>query len=329
MMMKKTVVLLAALTFLVAGIGIVHAAGKPEYVNIGTASMGGSYYPTGGYICNITNKSRKKYGHNIRCSVESTGGSAANMRAIQAGDLNVGMAMASAQMDSWNGTGMFKPDGANKKLRFLFSIVEEPMHVVARKGENINSFKDLKGKVVNTGAVGSGTETQVFAIVQRYGEKNETFFRQETKLTSREQATALCDGKIDAFVWVTAVGAATITEAANTCDIALVPLNDKVINKMVAERSDAAPMTIPAGSYRGQDEDVVSWGAPGTVVASADVPDETIYYLVKGVFDDIEKFKKQSPMYKSLTREWAATAGRTAPYHPGALKYYREVGLVK
>jgi len=327
--MRKSVVLLVALTLIVAGVGIVNAAGKAEYVNIGTASMGGSYYPTGGYICNVTNKSRKKYGHNIRCSVESTGGSAANMRAIQVGDLNVGMAMASAQIDSWNGAGMFKPDGANKKLRFLFSIVEEPMHVVARKDANVKSFKDLKGKVVNTGAVGSGTETQVFEIVKRYGETNKSFFKQETKLTTREQATALCDGKIDAFVWVTAVGAATITEASNTGEVEVVPLNDDVIKKMVADRSDAAAMVIPAGSYRGHDKDVVSWGAPGTVVASADVPDETIYYLVKGVFDDIEKFKKQSPMYKNLTREWAATAGRTAPYHPGALKYYREVGLVK
>ncbi len=326
--MKKLVLLCAALTMAFT-VGSVQAAEKPEYVNIGTASMGGSYYPTGGYICNVTNKSRKKYGHNIRCSVESTGGSAANMRAIQAGDLNVGMAMASAQLDSWNGKGAFKNDGPNKKLRFLFSIVEEPMHIVARKEANIKSFKDLQGKVVNTGAVGSGTETQVNAIVKRYGAEPKDFFRQETKLTTREQATALCDGKIDAFVWVTAVGAATITEAANTCDIDIVPLNDEVINKMISERSDAAPMTIPAGSYRGQEVDVVSWGAPGTVVASSDVPDETIYYLVKGVFDEIERFKKQSPMYKNLTREWAAEAGRSAPYHPGALKYYQEVGLIK
>ncbi len=326
--MKKSLLLtIVCCFFLMAGNSL--GGEKPEYVNIGTASMGGSYYPTGGYICNVINKSRKKYGHNIRCSVESTGGSIANLRAIQTGDLNVGIAMASSQLSSWNGTGKMKADGPNKKLRFLFSIVEEPMHVVARKDANIKSFADLKGKVVNTGAVGSGTEAQVYNIVRRYGEEPKSFFRQETKLTTREQATALCDGKIDAFVWVTAVGAATITEAANTCDVALVPLNDEVIQKMIAERSDAAEMIIPAGAYKGSDEDVLSWGAPGTVVASADVPEETIYYLVKGVFDDIERFKQQSPMYKNLTREWAASAGRTAPYHPGALKYYKEVGLVK
>ncbi len=326
--MKKIVLFATVFLFAITAQNT-FAGKKPDYVNIGTASMGGSYYPTGGYICNVINKSRKKYGHNIRCSVESTGGSIANLRAIQAGDLNVGMAMASSQLSSWNGTGKMKNDGPNKNLRFLFSIVEEPMHLVARKDANIKSFADLKGKVVNTGSVGSGTEAQVYNIVKRYGEKPEDFFKQETKLTTREQATALCDGKIDAFVWVTAVGAATITEAANTCDVDIVPLNDAVINEMVAERSDAAPMIIPAGAYKGLEEDVISWGAPGTVVASADVPEQTIYYLVKGVFDDIERFKQQSPMYKNLTREWAATAGKTAPYHPGALKYYKEVGLVK
>lgn len=326
--MKKSIMLVATL-FVAVTVGQVQAGDKPEYVNIGTASMGGSYYPTGGYICNVTNKSRKKYGHNIRCSVESTGGSIANLRAIQAGDLNVGMAMASSQLSSWNGTGKMQDDGPNKDLRFLFSIVEEPMHVVAQKEANIKSFADLKGKVVNTGAVGSGTEAQVYHIVGRYGSTPKEFFKQETKLTTREQATALCDGKIDAFVWVTAVGAATITEASNTCEVELVPLNDKVINEMVAERSDAAQMIIPAGAYKGLEEDVVSWGAPGTVVASANVPEETIYYLVKGVFDDIERFKQQSPMYKNLTREWAATAGQTAPHHPGAIKYYKEVGLIK
>ena len=124
-------------------------------------------------------------------------------------------------------------------------------------------------------------------------------------------------------------GAATITEASNTCEVALVPFNDDVVSRMLAKRPEAATMIIPAGAYRGIDQDVESWGTPGTVVASSDVPDEVIYYLVKGVFDDMETFKKQSPMYKNLTREWAVTAGKTIPYHPGAEKYYREVGLIK
>lgn len=306
----------------------VSAGSKRHFVNIGTASIGGSYYPTGGYICNMLNKSRRKFGHNIRCSVESTGGSVANLRAIQSTDLSVGIVMSAYSKQSFNGTGRFEKDGANKKLRFLFGIVEEPVHIVSRRKLAIDGFLGLKGKVVNTGAPGSGTEAMVYSMLKRYGMRADTFFKQETKLTTREQSVVLCDGKIDAFIWVTAVGAATITEASNTCDIDLVPFNDSVVEKMLRKRPEAAYMTIPAGAYRGMDKDVVSWGTPGTVVASSDVPDEVIYYLVKGVFDDLEAFKKQSPMYKNLTRDWAVKAGKTVPYHPGAEKYYREVGLV-
>jgi len=68
---------------------------------------------------------------------------------------------------------------------------------------------------------------------------------------------------------------------------------------------------------------------PGSVLATADVPEDVIYNLVKSVFDSFESFKSQSPMYKTLTKENAATKGRSAPYHPGALKYFKEVGLVK
>lgn len=332
--MKKVVVLLSVVAMfavLVAVAGVSLAAEKKDtaFVNIGTAGIGGSYYPTGGYICGVLNAGRVKFGHNIRCSVESTGGSVANIRALQTGDMGVGIVMSTYELQSYNGTGTFEKEGANKKLRYLYGIVEEPVHIVARKDANIKNFMDLKGKIVNTGAVGSGTESMVYDMLKRYGVNPKEFFKQDTKLSTREQSSALCDGKINAFFWVTAVGAGTIMEATNTCAADLVTWDDDVVTKMLTERPEAAKMIIPANSYRGQEKDVISWGTPGVVLASSDVPDHVIYYLVKGVFDDIETFKKQSPMYKNLTAKWAATAGKTIPYHPGAEKYFREVGLVK
>lgn len=327
--MKKTNLLLCGLIITFMFAGIAWAGPEKHFVNIGTASIGGSYYPTGGYICNVLNKSREKLGHNIRCSVESTGGSVANLRSINSGDMSVGIAMSAFAIQSYNGTDSFEKDGANKKLRYLFGIVEEPVHIVSRKELNIRGFRDLNGKVVNTGAPGSGTEAMVYSMLKKYGKEPGTFFKQDTKLTTREQATALCDGKIDAYIWVSAVGAATHTEAANTCAIDIVPFYDEVVEAMLKERPEAAKMIIPASSYKGVDKDVTSWGTPGIVVASASVPDEVIYNLVKCVFDDLEGFKQQSPMYKTLTAQWAVTAGKTIPYHPGAEKYYREVGLVK
>ncbi|MGA0236688.1 MAG: TAXI family TRAP transporter solute-binding subunit, partial [Alphaproteobacteria bacterium] len=95
------------------------------------------------------------------------------------------------------------------------------------------------------------------------------------------------------------------------------------------EQPYVIPVVIPAGTYAGQDGEVVSWGTPATINASANAPEDVIYHMTKAVFDDFEAFKAQSPMYKAVQIETAATAGRTAPYHPGAERYFREVGLLK
>jgi TRAP transporter TAXI family solute receptor len=305
------------------------SAQERQFINIGTAGIGGGYYPTGGFICNVLNKSRKDNGHNIRCTVESTGGSVANMRSIQVGDLDVGIAMSAWQFHSWNGSAQFAEDGKNEDLRFMFSLHADAAHIVTRADTGIESFADLEGKIVNTGNAGSGTEAQVYAMLERYGVSADTFFQQETKLTSKEQAQALCDGKIDAFFYPTAVGAASILEATNTCEAKVLNWNDDVVAAMMEEQPYVIPVVIPAGTYAGQDGEVVSWGTPATINASANAPEDVIYHMTKAVFDDFEAFKAQSPMYKAVQIETAATAGRTAPYHPGAERYFREVGLLK
>lgn len=314
---------------LVAAMATGAAAQERQYLNIGTAGIGGGYYPTGGFICNVVNRSREDLGHNIRCTVESTAGSVANMRSIQVGDLEVGIAMSAWQFHSWHGSDRFEADGPNEDLRFLFSLHADAAHIVVRGDSGIESFADLEGRTVNTGNAGSGTEAQVYGMLPRYGVEADSFFGQETKLTSREQAQALCDGDIDAFFYPTAVGAASILEATNTCDAQVISWNDDVVQAMMEELPYVIEVVIPAGTYEGQEEDVISWGTPATINASASVPDDVIYNLVRAVFDDFDAFRDQSPMYLAVQAETAATAGRTAPYHPGAERYFREVGLIE
>lgn len=332
--MSATKKILSLVVLLVVGIVAVIAAtnvqaAEKKYVNIGTAGIGGGYYPTGGFICNVLNKSRKKYGHNIRCTVESTGGSVANLRSIQAGEMDVGIAQGDWQYHSWNGTDKFKDAGPNEKLRFLFSLHVDTVHVVARKEVVAKNFGDMKGKIVNTGNVGSGTEATVNFALSRYGTTPKKFFKLATKLTSREQAQALCDGKIDAYIYPCGITAASITEASNTCDVTILNWMDPTIEKMIAEIPYYGVSKIPAKTYRGQADDVTAWGLPATIVASADTDEEVIYNLIKAVFDNFEDFKKQSTMYVGVTREGAVKNGQTAPFHPGAEKYFKEVGLLK
>ena len=325
---------LSLVVLLIVGVVMVIAApnvqaAKKKYVNIGTAGIGGGYYPTGGFICNVLNKSRKKYGHNIRCTVESTGGSVANLRSVQAGEMDVAIAQGDWQYHSWNGTNKFEEAGANKSLRFLFSLHIDTAHVVARKEIGVKNFDELKGKIVNTGNVGSGTEATMRFALSRYDTTPKEFFKLPTKLTSREQAQALCDGKIDAYFYTCGITAASITEASNTCDVTIVNWMDPTIEKMIAEFPYYGVSNIPAETYRGQTDSVTTWGLPATIVASANADEEVIYNLVKAIFDNFEDFKKQSSMYVGITREGAVKNGQTAPFHPGAEKYFKEVGLLK
>ena len=130
------------------------SAADQRFVTIGTGGVTGVYYPAGGAICRLVNMDRKEHG--IRCSVESTGGSVYNLNAIRQGELDLAVAQSDWQYHAYNGTSGFEDDGANKKLRAVFSLHPEPFTVVASKGSNIRSFEDLSGKRVSVGNPGSG-----------------------------------------------------------------------------------------------------------------------------------------------------------------------------
>lgn len=325
--MKILTSLMVVAGFTVAAVSGAAAADR-KYVNIGTAGIGGGYYPTGGFICNVLNKSRKSQGHNIRCTVESTGGSVANLRSIQTGEMDVATVQSDWQYHSYRGSSKFEEDGANEDLRFLFSLHLDTAHLVARADGGMTDFADLAGKTVNIGNAGSGTEATMTFALSRYGKAPEDAFGQATRLTSREQAQALCDGKIDAFFYTTGITASSITEATNTCDASVLNWSDETIDAMIAEFPYYAKSVIPAGSYRGQKGDVITWGLGATLVASAETDEEVVYHMVKAVFDNFEDFKAQSTLYVGLTREGSVNNGRSIPFHPGAERYFREVGLI-
>lgn len=326
--MKTFTSLMVAASLTVAAVSGAAAADR-KYVNIGTAGIGGGYYPTGGFICNVLNKSRNTQDHNIRCTVESTGGSVANLRSIQAGEMDVAIVQSDWQYHSYRGSSKFEDDGANEDLRFLFSLHLDTAHLVARADGGMSDFADLEGKTVNIGNAGSGTEATMTFALSRYGKAPEDVFGQVTRLTSREQAQALCDGKIDAFFYTTGITASSITEATNTCDASVLNWNDDTIDAMIGEFPYYAKSVIPAESYRGQDDDVTTWGLGATLVASAETDEDVVYNMVKAVFDNFEDFKAQSTLYVGLTREGSVNNGRSIPFHPGAERYFREVGLIK
>lgn len=294
-----------------------------QFITIGTGGVTGVYYPTGGAICRLVNKDRKTHG--IRCSVESTGGSVYNTRTIRQGELDFGVVQSDVQAAALAGTGKFADDGAFPQLRALFSAHPEPMHLMARADSGIAAVADLKGKKVNIANPGSGTRVLAETLLT-YSNISPDDFALAAELKSAEQAAALCDGKLDASIWAAGLPNGSTQEATSTCDIRLIPLSGDNINRLLADNKAYAAATIPGGLYAGNPDDVPSWGPKATFVTSANTPDEVVYAVVKGVFDNFEDFKKLHPAFNRLVESEMITDGLSAPLHPGAVKYYKERG---
>lgn len=296
-----------------------------KFVTIGTGGVTGVYYPTGGAICRLVNKGKKEHG--IRCSVESTGGSVYNLNAIAGGELDMGVAQSDVQFQAYNGTGKFEKAGANAKVRAVFSVHPEPFNLVARADSGIKSFTDLKGKRVNIGNPGSGQRNTMEAVMGKFGWTKDDF-KLASELKAAEQSAALCDNKVDAIVYVVGVPNGSIKEATTACDAVMVNVQGKEIDGLISEFPYYSAATIPGGTYRGTDADTSTFGVRATFVSSTDVPEEVIYQVTKAVFENMDSFKKMHPAFANLKKERMIKAGLSAPLHDGAVKYYKEAGLM-
>ena len=294
-----------------------------NFITIGTGGVTGVYYPTGGAICRLVNRGRKEHG--IRCSVESTGGSVYNLNTIRAGELDMGVAQSDWQFHAYNGTSRFEDKGAFKELRAVFSVHPEPFTVVARADSGITSFDDLKGKRVNIGNPGSGQCGTMEVLMNALG-WSKGDFALASELKSSEQSQALCDNKIDAMVFTVGHPSGSIKEATTSCDSVLVNVTGAAVDKLVGDNAYYRTATIPGGMYRGSDADVQTFGVGATFVSSTAVPADTVYEVVKAVFENFDTFKKLHPAFANLKPEEMIKDGLSAPLHDGAARYYKEKG---
>ena len=301
------------------------AVAQQKFVTIGTGGVTGVYYAVGGAVCRLLNKDRKAHG--IRCSVESTGGSAFNVNTIKGGELDFGMAQSDVQFQAAKGQGPFK-DNAFADLRSVYSVHPEPFTVLSRKESNISKFEDLKGKRFNVGNPGSGTRASLEQLIAAMGWKLSDFSL-AAELKADEHGAALCDNKIDAFFYGVGHPSANIHVPTTTCGAKLVPITGAVVDKLVADNPYFAKATIPGGMYAGNPNPTQTYGVLATLVTSAKVPDETVYQLVKATFDNFDEFKKLHPAFANLDPAKMVSDGNSAPLHPGAAKYYKEKGWLK
>ena len=304
----------------------VASAQQQKFITIGTGGVTGVYYPAGGAICRLVNRDRAKHG--LRCSVESTGGSVANVNLLKSSEIEFGVAQSDVQYNATKGMAQFQKDGAMSDLRAVFALHPEPFTVVARKEANITKFEDFKGKRFNVGNPGSGTLASMNELLGAMGWKM-TDFGLASELRPDEHGPALCDGKIDGFFYAVGHPSANIQDPTTICGAKLVPLTGAAVDKLVKDKPYYAVATIPGGMYPNNPQPTATFGVQATIVSSAKVPADVVYTVVKTVFDNLDEFKKLHPALAHLKPEDMIKNGLSAPLHEGAVKYYTEKGWIK
>lgn len=314
----------------VAGVMAAAAGGSAwaqegRYATIGTGSVSGVYYTLASAICRQMNRFLAKSG--INCSAEASEGSLYNIAQMRANQYNFAVVQSDWQYHAMKGTSKFREAGPYGELRAVFSAHAEPFTILVRTGSGINTFADLKGKKVNLGPLDSGQRATSEFLLKTMGWKLDDF-AEVGILNAADQSKALCDGTYDAIIYTVGHPNRSVGEVSRSCDVAFVGVPPDVIAKMVDQGPYFSAVTIPIGTYREIQDPVDTFGVRATLVTKASVPDDMVYEMVKDTFENLSDVKRMHQALGSLKPEEMVTDSLTAPIHPGALKYYREKGLL-
>jgi TRAP transporter TAXI family solute receptor len=322
--MKKSVIFLTILLFAFTTSSF---ALSKTFVTIGTGGVTGVYYPTGGAITRMINKKFKQY--NIKATVESTAGSVYNINAVLSDDLEFGIAQSDRQYQAYHGLAEWSKRGPQKDLRAIFSIHPESITLIVSAKSGVRSVTDLRGKRVNIGNPGSGQLQNSKDVLAAFGIGTNEITAEQVK--ALEAPGLLQDGKIDAFFYTVGHPNGNIKEATSgRLKVRIIPVTGQGIDALLKKYPYYAKTIIPGKFYPNalNTGDVESIGVKATFVTSKNLDEKIVYAVTKEVFDNLEDFKKLHPAYSVLTKE-KMLKGLSAPIHKGALKYYREAGLLK
>jgi len=296
------------------------AASAATFINIGTGSTGGTYYPVGAGMAKVWNSAIP----GMKANAQSTGGTAQNLALLGKGEAEVIFADG-LYFFAYEGKGTFagKP---MKELRGLVPLYAEPIHFLVAKGSNIKSIQDLKGKRVSVGAVGSGTEVTVRTLLKVAGLDPDKDIKPEN-LGLSDTAGAFADKNIDAALTVGALGIAGVVEITTlgTAEFRDIPAD--VIAKLGKELPYYLPFDIPANTYKGQTKPVKALASWNVLITTEKLGDEDAYKMTKALYEHKQDILNISTRLASMSPENLKYI--QVPLHKGALKYYKEIGAVK
>ena len=290
----------------------------PVDVVLATGGTSGTYYAVGGVLQTVLGPKLSL----SKISVESTGASVANVNMITDGDAQMAILQSDVISYAHSGTYSFEGEPETSAL-WVAGIYNETVQILAKPG--INSVADLKGKTVCVGDVGSGTEINAWQVLNAAGLTENDI--KAVNGTFQDGVDQLKDGKIDAAFTVAGAPTTAIVDYATTNTLNLVSLSDDEL----AAIQEAYPFLIrddlAAGTYTGQDADVTCVAIQATLVASEELSEDVVYEFVKAMFDNKDALTEGHAKFGFLDPE-AASAGATVTMHPGAEKYYKEIGVL-
>jgi TRAP transporter TAXI family solute receptor len=304
-----------------------------QIVVVGTAPVAGTYYPTGGALCRQVNEARAQHG--LHCLVESTDGSEDNLRRLRAGGLDIALVQSDWQYysarrpasPSGQGTGGAggPVEEAGGELRAVFSLHAQPFTILASPESDIAELADLKGKRLNLGPAGSAQRAAGEALIEALGWQKADL-AEVVELAADAQVEALCSGRIDAFLMPIGHPNGLVGAATDRCRARLVPVEGEAVDLLLASWPFYSRAAIPGGTYIANPGTVPSFGLRATLVTTQRLPEETVYWLVRSLFERIDAFRSQHPALALLDPKAMVSKGNTLALHRGALRYYRERG---
>ncbi len=297
-----------------------------SHMLIGTGSVRGVYFPVGGVICRLLNRHRSL--HNMRCSLESTGGSISNLRQLRDGSFDLVFAQSDWQYHAYNGTSTFREEGANPDLRAVLALEPDPLALIVKEDSEINSFSDLEDRVVSFGYARSLQHRIINSLLEAKGWSDKNF-KTVRRMNDTRQVSELCADKVEAILLLGSSLNDNLKGLTETCKLRFVPLEDPEIAKIIQEKPYYRTGKILRGDHLDSKEDILSFGYGATFVALESTSPKAIYHVVKEIVENFKDFQSLHPSLRSLSKKELPYAGISAPLHPGAIRYYREARLIK
>ncbi len=292
-----------------------------EFINILTGGTSGVYYPLGVALSQIYSKAIPE----AKSSVQATKASVENLNLIQAGRGELAFTLGDALSDAWKGNADAGFKTPLKKLRAVAAIYPNYIQIVASADSGIKTLADLRGKRVSVGAPKSGTEINARAILKGAGLSYADLGRVEY-LPFGESVELMKNRQIDATLISAGLGVSAIRDLATSVKMVVVSIPPAVVAKIDDPAYQAA--VIPANTYEDQTADVPTVAIGNVLVTRADLPADTVYKMTKAMFTHLPELVAAHSAAKAIKLE-NAVKGLPIPLHPGAAKYYREVGLIK